>query len=166
MILLFATLILTALVAVAGLAVSVVSIALWMHRLRSLKNWLTARPRYRELRWTGSDTGFLVFSELLAEASGRLFTAAIVLALAHLLVEPIQAARAGFLVSAVFCADSATLCVWSHRQARRMHRAPEDDSSGVFGMAEKDWRARRNRNAEKAVYSLALALTLSVLAFA
>ena len=163
---LLATLFLTILPAVAGLAVDVVSIALWMHRLRPLKNWLTARPRYRDLRWTGSDTGFLVFSELLAEGAGRLFAAAIVLALAHLLVDPIQAARAGFLVSAVFCADSTTLCAWNHRQARRMHRAPEDDSSGVFGLAEKDWRARRDRNAGKAVYSLALALALSVLAFA
>ena len=36
----------------------------------------------------------------------------------------------------------------------------------VTRLAEKDWRARRNRNAENAVYSLALALALSLLAFA
>ena len=165
MIFLFATLCLTVLLAAAGFAVSMISIALWMHRLRPLKDWLTARPRYRDLRWTGSDTGFLVFSELLAEAPGRMFSAAFVLALALLPFDPLKASMAVHLVSAIFCAHSTTLCVWNHLQACRMHRAPEDDSSGVFGLAEKDWRARRNRNAEMAAYSLALALVLAVVAY-
>jgi hypothetical protein len=121
--------------------------ALWARRLRPLKEILTTNWLYREKPSVGSDTGFLILSEMLADWSVRIFAAAFVVAFASILFAPQQARAALLVVCGALLLRSIAASIWSHAQGKAIHRRPRDDGSGVFGMAEINWHKRRNLNA-------------------
>ena len=137
----------TAVIAGLGAAIAVASMALWVRRLRPLKEMLTTSRMFREKPWVGSDTGFQIFSEMLAGWSVRILIVAFAVAFVSILFAPEQTRGAFLVVFGVLLLRSITTSIWSHARAKVIHRDPQDDESGVFGMAEINWHKRRNVNA-------------------
>ncbi len=77
-----------------GAAVTIASMALWCRRLRALKEMLAASRLFRDKPDVGSDTGFLIFSEMLAAWSVRVFSVGYVVACVGSIVDPARSRAA------------------------------------------------------------------------
>ncbi len=94
-----------------------------------------------------SDTGFLILSEWLLDNTFKLFVLAGTVACGSLFFAPKQSWGAFQTVLSLLWVRTVAVAIWSHIQAKFIHRKPEDDGSGVYGSAEINWHKQREHNA-------------------
>jgi hypothetical protein len=136
----------TALFSACGLGMTLVSIAFWGRRLRGWKTFLASSRLFRETPWMTSDTGFLILSERLAEWSVMVLYGTTVWASLSALTSPERTIQCFRIVTGTVLLRSTWVAVWTHARSKEIHREPEDDGSGVYGMAEINWRKRCSLN--------------------
>lgn len=141
--------------ALLGLGLTASSMALWIGKLKFLKNGLNRARVIRQNRWSRSDTGFLIYSEMMANYSVKVFIAAGVFAGASLFFAPyrLHLQPLNLFLAGLFL-RSIAVSAWCRIQSRVIHRELEDDETGLHGMAEIEWNQRLKRNISIAIYTL------------